>query len=295
MRADRLLSLVLLLQARGRMPAHALARELGVSVRTVYRDLDTLSSTGVPIVTDSGPNGGIWLMPGYQFPLRGLSTSETEALLLPRELIYLDPPRWFRAREPVPHLRILSDALRQRHRVGFTYRDKTREADPLGLVNKAGAWYLVACRDRGPVVFRVDRITAARVLDAPAARPPGFDLPRFWAAWSAQFEASIPSIEVRVRASPSALKAFGEVFGISEHTDGDGFQDVTLTFEHEKAAAHRLSGFGGEVEVLSPSSVRDEIVATARAILARYPSLILGPAFAGDGGQARAGGENGAE
>lgn len=270
MRADRLLSLVLLLQARGQMPARALARELEVSVRTVYRDLDALSSTGVPIVTDAGPNGGIRLLPGYQFPLRGLSTSETEALLLPRELMYLDPPRWFRARQPVPHLKSVAEAVKRRRELEFTYRDKKRVAGPLGLVNKAGAWYVVVCGDRGPAVFRVDRITGARVLGTPFTRPAGFDLPRFWAAWSAEFEASIPSVEVRVRASASALKAFGEVFGVSEDIDGEGFKDVTLTFEHEKAAAHRLSGFGGDVEVLSPPAVRDEIVATARAILARY-------------------------
>ena len=71
MRADRLLSLVLLLQARGRATAWALAAELGVSLRTVYRDLEALSAMGVPVVTESGPGGGCRLMDGYRFPLRG--------------------------------------------------------------------------------------------------------------------------------------------------------------------------------------------------------------------------------
>lgn len=82
MRADRLVSLVLLLQARGHVTAAALARELEVSVRTVYRDLAALSAAGVPVLTESGPGGGCGLLDGYRFPLRGLRPEEAEALLI---------------------------------------------------------------------------------------------------------------------------------------------------------------------------------------------------------------------
>lgn len=332
MRADRLVSLVLLLQARGRLTAGALAAELEVSVRTVYRDLEALNAAGVPVRTESGPGGGCQLVEGYRFPLRGLHPDEAEALLIlgvpgvlrdlgldaaaaaahrrirvsaglpgPGEpdsaLVHLDLPRWFRAQEQAPHLRTLAEALRQSRCLAIEYRraddrqedgsqgpTRRREVAPLGLVDKAGNWYLVASRsgraepDSPATVFRVSRITAARVLTKPAPRPPGFSLAAFWARWSEEFMTSRPRMPVRLRASPHALAAFGEVFGDGAQDaidaalppGGQGWRELTLRFEHELAAAHRLAGFGGEIEVLSPPAVRDRLQSVAAAILARY-------------------------
>lgn len=336
MRADRLVSLVLLLQARGCVTGRALAAELGVSVRTVYRDLEALGAAGVPVITESGPGGGCRLMDGYRFPLRGLRADEAEALLIlgvpaalrdlgldralsaahrqiqvtsgapPGALVHLDMPRWFGSREEVPCLRDLATALRLGRKLRLTYQhadgraDEPRAAGPLGLVNKAGTWYLVALADDGrrevaqvsdgregaqagegrgePRVFRVGRIGSAVILAEPFPRPPGFGLAEFWARWSAEFEASRPRIAVTLRASPGAQAAFAEVFGdaagpalaSAPPPGADGWRMVTLPFEHEVAAAYRLAGFGDQVEVLSPLSVRDRLVRTARQILARY-------------------------
>jgi predicted DNA-binding transcriptional regulator YafY len=327
-RADRLLSLVLLLQARGNATARVLAAELEVSVRTVYRDLEALAAAGVPVLTESGPGGGCRLMEGYRFPLRGLRPSEAEALLILgvpgvlRELgldraldaaqrqirttagmaggaalVHLDMPRWFAAEEEVPCLRDLARAVRSGRRLALRYRlgeDRSRHGGtraaaeprvvgPLGLVNKAGTWYLVAsCPDGGgdPAVrvSRAGRIASADVLTEPFQRPAGFDLAAFWRQWSAEFEASRPRLRVTLRASPLALAAFSEVFGQAARPaleaalppDEHGWRVVTLAFEHELAAAHRLAGFGDQVEVLTPATVRARLVTTARQILRRY-------------------------
>jgi len=342
MRADRLVSLALLLQARGRMSARGLAASLEVSVRTVYRDIAALNLAGVPVVTESGPGGGCWLLEGYRFPLRGLSADEAEALLVlgvpaavaelgladalaaaqhkirvtagdarggagggpTPELVHLDLPRWFGGSEPVPWLRTLATAVRGRRRLRIGYRRGERDGDrdgdrgaessrvvgPLGLVNKAGIWYLVAAAggrpgaadlggdDPDPAVFRVGRVTSALVLADAFDRPSDFELGAFWGRWSASFVTSRPRLEVRVRASADAIAVFPEVFGdavrpaldAAPPADEGGFRDVALTFEHEAAAVQRLAGFGGQVEVLSPPAVRAGLIAAARALLGRY-------------------------
>jgi len=323
--------MVLLLQARSGTTARALAAELGVSVRTVYRDLGALSAAGVPVITESGPGGGCRLMDGYRFPLRGLRPEEAEALLIlgvpaalrelgldgaltaahrqiqvtaglaTATLVHLDMPRWFGGQqEEAPCLRELAQALRLGRKLALEYRSaeyrsaeardgeardgeardgEYRIVGPLGLVNKAGTWYLVAMPGTGNVrVFRAGRVLSARVLPQAFDRPADFELAGFWAQWSAEFEASRPRLQVRLTASPQALASFPEVFGpaagpaleAAAPPGEGGWRVVTLSFEHELAAVHRLAGFGAQVAVLDPASVRARLLATAREILGRY-------------------------
>lgn len=84
MRASRLVSLLLLLQTRGRMTAQQLAGELEVSVRTIYRDVESLHEAGIPLYGDAGPAGGYQLLAGYRTRLTGLSADEAEAMFWPR-------------------------------------------------------------------------------------------------------------------------------------------------------------------------------------------------------------------
>jgi predicted DNA-binding transcriptional regulator YafY len=315
-------SLVLLLQARGRVTARDLASELEVSVRTIYRDLEALSAVGVPVVAESGPGGGCQLLDDYRFPLRALGPDEAEALLIlgvpdalrdlgldgaiaaahrqirvtsglgrpfgrpgpSAALVHLDMPRWFRSHERVPHLRDLATALRRNRQVRLCYKrpggdPAPRVVAPLGLVNKAGTWYLAAAtRSDRVTVFRAGNIISVQILDELVSRPLGFDLPVFWERWSQDFQASRLRVPVRIRASAQALAVFPEVFGDAVREtvdtalppDEHGWREMILSFEHEKAAAHRLAGFGAQVEVLSPPAVREHLLAAAQGILSRY-------------------------
>jgi predicted DNA-binding transcriptional regulator YafY len=163
MRADRLLSFLMLLQTRGRMTAEQLAEELEVSVRTIYRDLDALSATGIPVYAERGPGGGCALLENYRTNLTGMTENELRALFmlsiptplaklgisqqlkaallklsasLPtsqqqnelrvRQRFYLDSSWWFQSEEPTPFLAKAQQAVWEDRRFLVTYRLRYR-------------------------------------------------------------------------------------------------------------------------------------------------------------------------
>ena len=324
MRAIRLLSMLLLLQNRGRMSAAQLAAELGVSARTVYRDVEALAAVGVPIYAEQGPTGGYELMDGYRTRLTGLTADEAESLFLTgmpqtaaelglgaqvaaaelkltaalptpyratstriRQRVHLDTPGWYRRPDEVPHLLAVAEALWRDQAIDIRYHRwspspgvVSRRLHPLGLVLKAGVWYLVASSGDQPRTYRVSAIAEAIPLDEEFARPSGFDLAQWWQAHVQAHERAETASTAVVRMSPNALGVLSDMLGPLACThamrtitppDQDGWHQVTIPLESVPHAAAALLRLGAEAQALAPPELVTHMSATVRAMTSLYP------------------------
>ncbi|MGS2616708.1 helix-turn-helix transcriptional regulator [Micromonospora sp. LZ34] len=166
MRASRLLSLLLLLQTHGRLTAAQLAQRLEVSVRTVYRDVESLHAAGIPLYGEAGHAGGYQLVEGWRTRLTGLTAEEADRLFLAglpgpaaelgygavvaalqlklqaalppaladragrlQQRFHLDTPGWYADGDASPHLTEMADAVWRERRVHVRYRSWTGEVD----------------------------------------------------------------------------------------------------------------------------------------------------------------------
>ena len=139
-----------------------------------------------------------------------------------------------------------------------------RTVDPLGLVLKGGAWYLVARRSAGMRVYRVSRVASVRPLADLFERAPSFELRAFWDRWSRDFEQGLARVEVTVRVAEEVkLRLPGE-----PRVDGEG--RTVLAFAHLGDAYRELLRFGAQLEVLEPAELRTRIAETGREVAALY-------------------------
>lgn len=199
-----------------------------------------------------------------------------------RDRFHLDAPGWFHRPEDTAVLGPLADAVWASRRVQVDYErsDRTvqRTLDPLGLVLKAGTWYLVA-RHRGDLrTYRVGRMRRLDVLEDTFSRPEGFDLAEHWATSMGEFERSLWRYRCRLRLSPRALRllphAVDPVAGqaavdAAGPADAEGWREVELETESEEVAAGQLIGLGAGVEVLAPVGLRRRLAEEGAAIAAR--------------------------
>src|SRR5262245_50272615 len=308
MRASRLVSILMMLQTRGRVSARVLADHLEVSIRTVYRDIDELSAAGIPVVVERGPAGGFELLDGWRTTLTGLTPNESQSLFLsglpgpvaelglgdtmasaqlkllaalPRawqdeaqrvsSRLHVDLAGWYRRAGPAHHLRVLADAVWADRRVTVRYESwrgvVERELEPLGLVIKAGDWYLVAAprgaRDGTARTYRVSNIRELAVGDG-FTRPTRFDLSAFWIESTRRFEREINRGTARVRLTPRGRKLLcGASAAIADAIDevvaraGDAaWLEVAIPIESIGHATGQLLALGRDVEVLEPAELR---------------------------------------
>ena len=208
--------------------------------------------------------------------------------------LHLDPVDWYRESEPTPHLATVAAAVWSGHQIRMRYESwkdtVERTVSPLGLVLKAGVWYLVAAPTEvvsgagsEARTYRVSNLLAAAPLAAPVRRPARFDLAGYWAQSIQRFESGVYTGEAALLATPAGLQglralssAVGRAVAAAPPSRRkDGRVPVTIPIESVEHACGQLMRLSPQVEVLRPVALRRALVermrATARLYGLTYP------------------------
>lgn len=323
MKASRLMSALMLLQAQGQLSTRELAERLEVSQRTVHRDMEALCMAGVPLSAVRGAQGGWRLEKGWRTQVPGLDEPELRALLMTqpralgdprlaaaaerafgklmaalpvpmrrqaeamRERLHVDHAGWYPSSEDLSMLPIVQDAVARDCRLTFDYTradgdTAARTVDPLGLVAKGSTWYLVARKAKEMRTYRVSRIRAVTVLATSFKRPARFNLGRYWRESTARLERSRQSYEATLLMAPSAAASLSQwrnavpaEGAVAKRSVPEGWVALRVGFEGEEQARFVALGFGPRVRVIEPKTLRERVLADARAIAGAAKAVLL--------------------
>jgi predicted DNA-binding transcriptional regulator YafY len=193
---------------------------------------------------------------------------------------HVDPVDWYRGQVPLAHLPALVRAVLDCRIVTMQYTSWSGErawrVEPLGLVMKAGAWYLVARGAGSTRIFKVSNMAEHRVLDEFFLRPVNFDLPAYWTNELIRFEAQLRTESATIKASALGLKRLAELGEYAERAVAAAvvartgrWTTLSLPIENVEHAARMLLGLGPEIEVIAPLALRHELGKLASQIARR--------------------------
>lgn len=294
---NRLFQTVYLLLEHGQLTAEQLAEKLEVSVRTVYRDVESLSAAGVPVYTTQGKGGGVALMDGYVLDRAAFTEEEQRQLVVAlqsvpgqertqvltklaalfrrreEDWLQVNLSRWGAADWDNEKFEQLKHAILERRLVRFTYASsqgttRNRQVMPARLVYRGQGWYLQAFdMDREDYrTFRLSRIVSLEISDEIFRRklnPPEIE-----------FSGDIPPlfrVDVTLKFAPSlAWRVYDEFDRSCITVESDGSLLVNTVFQEDHLLPGYLLSFGPEMEVLSPPSLRKKMAELGQALLRMY-------------------------
>ena len=201
------------------------------------------------------------------------------------ERFHLDVTGWFHLGEEAPLLGALSEAVWESRPIDLVYdrgdRVVERRVLPLGLVLKAGIWYVVAEHDGQIRTYRASRVRSATASQEERfERPDDFDLAAYWAESTAAFERDIDRIDVTIRIDPAAMHVLADIAGEATvraaerltptDDDPDGWQVLRLRMDWPNEAPSRLLALGEWAEVVEPEQLRERVAVLAHRLADRY-------------------------
>lgn len=288
MKIDRMFKIVYLLMSRDKLTAKELAEQLEVSTRTIYRDVDSLMQTGIPIYTSRGSEGGVSLVEGFVLDKAVLSEEEQTQILLglqslPKnevsetraldklsalfgkhraDWIEVDFSRWGYKHKDDDRFEILRRAILLEQSLCFRYAStegaiSEREVYPLKLVFKSKAWYLQAfCLLRNQYrTFKVNRMIDVSFGEKEFERS-SFDTPKIEAEEPRLYDL----ITLELVFEPQAASRVYDEFDIDAiEVSDEGGLHVYTEYPDGQYLYDLLASFGGAVEVMQPESVRQKL------------------------------------
>lgn len=300
MQIDRLFQIVYLLMERKCVTAKDLAQRFEVSVRTVYRDIDTLSAAGVPVYANRGKGGGIRLMDDFVLNrsllsekeqndilaslqgLRAIQVPQTESVLTKLAALFgknqtswidVDFSSWGGGLQEREKFEQLQNAVVQAHVVSFDYfaitgEKSERTVEPLKILFKGMSWYLYGfCRARQDFrVFKISRIKNLTVLDEIFTRAvPEHVFP------TTDSGPKMETILLKMKVDSSmAFRVYDEFDADAIVINPDASYTVTIRFPKNEWLYGYLLSFGAGAEVLEPPELRQEIAAQIKQISQKY-------------------------
>jgi predicted DNA-binding transcriptional regulator YafY len=301
MKINRLLEITLLLINRGTVTARELAERFGVSRRTIYRDVDDLSSAGVPVFASQGRNGGVSLLENYSFNRAFITEHERDGLLLALKTlqttrypeiegvigkigalfkhvstddwVHVEFSPWGSGPDDSNKFTDVRKAILESKVIVFDYisAEGVRSQcsiEPMRLVYRGQAWYLWGyCRTRQ--AFRTFRISRIRNLVVT-----GEAFQRRTVASVKKEEAGVnleKRVTIKLKFQPEALYRLYDDYDDEKITKNpDGTCQTTVTFIEDEWVYGYILSFGSYVEVLEPPHVRDIIRQKMKKALAYY-------------------------
>ena len=286
MQESRLFKIVYYLLEHEKSTASELAEKFEVSVRTIYRDIDALSSAGIPICATQGKGGGIYLLDNFVLDrsvfsdnekeqiltaLKGISAADgnnlDELLTKLRALfeikesswIEVDFTSWYKKKPKQDIFRLLKDAIFSKNVVKFKYFNRNREilerkVQPIQLVFKDKYWYLYGfCLLKNDYrFFKLTRMTELKVLTESFCR----DFSELEIGKTIKYSENI-SVKLKFNKS-IAFQVYDEFYDeVIECDDGSLYVEAELP--NNDILYTELLSFGDDVEVLEPESVREKI------------------------------------
>lgn len=307
---DRLLHMVIVLLNRRRVRAKELADLFGVSVRTVYRDMDTLCQAGIPLVTCQGINGGIGIMDGYRLDttvmtddewasvmlaLKSLSSSHahplTQAVLdkikalvpahrqehfrIKSDSVLIDLSPWESDKRLEEKIALFRQAIESSRLVAFTYSSTKgetmrRRAEPHTLVLKWQNWYLYGYCLERQA-FRLFKLSRMKETEVLAETFCRKDIQTDCLPWTKEWNESGRMVEIVMRFAPQLRAMAEDRFGIDQvSTNEQGDAIVRFAYPDDEWLYGFLLSFGPQAEVLEPAYIRDIIFCRAEKVASLY-------------------------